>query len=456
MKRNIDMLNGRILPRFISFMIPIVLSGFLQIFFNMADQAVVGAFAGRNALSSVGSTTSLIHLFVNSFIGLSVGAQVCIAQNLGARDYEHASKHAHNAIVASVILGVIVAILGFVFARPLLTLMKTPAEDGILDGAVLYFVIYLAGSPFYLLYNYGAAIIKTQGDTKSPFIYLMIGGIINVILNLFFVVVLGMKAEGVAIATVISNAVSAALTMRHLLKDEGACKIYLKKLRLYKGEFIQIMRTGIPIGLQSASFSFSNLFIQSSINLLGPAAIAGNTAATSVCGFVDVLNDSLAQSSLAFAGQNMGAGKYDRIKKITVLSVVFGFGVSTLVGVLIYIFARPLLSIFVPGDLEAIGYGKARFLYLLLPIATAAIMQVLSSIMRAIGKSVSPMIICVFGVVAFRLLWINFVFPYYLSAECIFVSYPISWVLTDIGLTVMFIPALKNLKKKLNSLQVAD
>lgn len=454
MNKRIEMTSGPVFSRIVAFTIPLILTGFLQIFFNMADQAVVGRFAGRDALSSVGATTSLIHLFVNTFIGLSVGAQVCISHCLGAGDNERASRHAHNAIATSVIMGIAVAAVGVIFARPILIYMKTPVQGGVLDGAVHYIQIYLAGSPIYLLYNYGAAIIKTQGDTKSPFIYLLCGGVVNVIFNLIFVIGFGMKAEGVAIATLISNALSAYLIMRHLIVFESPCRISLNKLRIYTSEFSQIMKKGIPIGLQSATFSFSNLFIQSSINSLGSAAIAGNTAAVSIGGFADVFNDSIGQSALSFVGQNVGARKYDRIKRVITVSSLFGIISSAVLGALIYIFADQLLELFIPGDFESMEYAKIRFFFLMLTLPIANLMQVLSSVMRAIGKTLPPMLICVFGVCVFRLIWIAFVFPYNPTAECIFVSYPISWTFTDIGLIAMLIPSMMSLKKKFAKLKV--
>lgn len=448
MGKSINMTSGPILGRMVVFAIPLILTGFLQILFNMADQAVVGYFAGRDALSSVGATTSLIHLFVNTFIGLSVGAQVCISHALGARDNDRASRHAHNAIATSLIVGIVIAIVGVLAARPILTLMKTPTDGGILDGAVLYMQIYLAGSPIYLLYNYGAAIIKTQGDTKSPFIYLLCGGVLNVILNLIFVVIFHMKAEGVALATVIANTLSAFLIVRHLVTHDGPCRIYLKRVGINPHEFWQIMEKGIPIGLQSATFSFSNIIIQSSINSLGSAAMAGNTAAVSIGGFADVFNDSLAQTALAFVGQNYGAKDYDRVKRVTVTSLILGILSSAVVGVLIYSLKKPLLDLFIPGDAESFAYAKLRFMFIILTLPIANIMQTLSNVMRAIGKALAPMLMCVFGVCVFRLSWMAFVFPQYPNATCIYMSFPISWVLTDIGLVIMTIPSMMMIKRR--------
>ncbi|MBQ7822120.1 MAG: MATE family efflux transporter [Clostridia bacterium] len=447
MNKRIDMTSGPIFSRIVAFTVPLIFTGFLQIFFNMADQAVVGHFAGRDALSSVGATSSLIHLFVNSFIGLSAGAQVCISHSLGAGDYDRARRHAHNAIATSVIVGTLVAIAGIIFARHILTLMKTPAEGGVLDGAVLYMQIYLGGAPIYMLYNYGAAIIKTQGDTKSPFLYLLCGGVLNVILNLIFVIVFGMKAEGVAIATVAANAVSAFLVVRHLIFVDSPCRIEPKYIRPYRNEFSQIMKKGIPIGLQSATFSFSNLFIQSSINFLGSAAMAGNTAAVSISGFTDVFSDSIGQSTFAFVGQNVGARKYERVKRVILTATIAGIIVSAILGPLVYFFADPLLQLFIPGDYESIGYAKIRFFYQLLFMPLATLMQVLSGSMRAIGKTLPPMLICVFGVCAFRLLWISFVFPLYPSAACIYMSFPISWAFTDVGLLILLTVFMRSLKR---------
>ena len=445
-----EMTSGPILKRIVLFVIPLMLSGFLQIFFNMADQIVVGRFAGRDALSAVGATSSLIHLFINTFIGLSVGAQVCISHNLGAGEYDKANRHAHNAIAASLVVGAVVAIFGIILARPILMLMKTPTEGGVLDGAVLYMQIYLGGAPVYMLYNYGAAIIKTQGDTKSPFIYLLYGGVLNVLLNLLFVIVFEMKVEGVAISTVAANILSAFLIVRHLMKNDSPCRIDLHKVRLYSSEFLQIMKKGIPIGLQSATFSFSNLFIQSSVNFLGNAAIAGDTAGRTISGFADIISDSFGQSALAFVGQNVGAKKYDRVKRTIITAVLLGVIASTVFGVLAYVFSDQILELFVPGDIESKSFARLRIFYLVVFFGIATLMQVLSGAMRGIGRTLPPMLIGVFGVCAFRLLWINFIFPMYPTASCIYISYPISWVLTALGIAVLLAAFMRSLKKKIS------
>lgn len=449
MKRNIDMTNGPIFGGIVAFAIPLILSGMLQICFNLADQIVVSNFGEPGALAAVGSTSSLIHLFVTVFIGLSVGAQVCISHNLGAGDVVSANRHAHNAIATSVVIGAIVAVIGFFLAPPIIEhVMKTPKEA--LDGAVLYTRVYLAGAPAVLLYNYSSSVIKTQGDTKSPFVYLLVGGIANILLNLLFVIVFKMSVLGVAVATVASNIISAALCVRYLVCREQPCRISISKIRIYSKEFGQIMKKGLPIGLQSAAFSLSNIFIQKSVNSFGVAFVEGNAAAINICSFADVCNDAFGQSVLAFVGHNVGAGNYKRVKKSIIVTLAFGVAVTILLGTLIYLGSEVLLSVF---KLDEVGIyaAKTRFIYLILPLFLANMMQVLSGAMRGIGKTLPPMILTVIGVCVFRLIWIEAVFPIYNTPDCVYVSYPITWVLTVIGLVALIVPEMKRLKKKLNS-----
>ena len=448
MKRNIDMTNGPIFGGMVAFAIPLIFSGILQICFNLADQIVVSNFGEPGALASVGSTSSLIHLFVTVFIGLSVGAQVCISHNLGAGENTFANKHAHNAIATSVIIGVIVAVVGFFLAPSIIEhVMKTPKEA--LEGAILYTRVYLAGAPAILLYNYSAAVIKTQGDTKSPFIYLLIGGVANVLLNLLFVIVFKMSVLGVAVATVTSNVISAILCIWYLVSREQPCKISLRKIRIYPKEFDQIMKKGLPIALQSAAFSLSNVFIQKSVNSFGVSFVEGNAAAINICSFADVCNEAFGQSVLAFVGHNVGARNYKRVKKSIIVSLIFGFVMTVVIGTLIILGSDILLSVF---KLDEVGIyaAKTRFIYLILPLFIANIMQVLSGAMRGMGKTLPPMILTVIGVCVFRLIWIETVFPIYNTPDCVYVSYPITWVLTVIGLIGFIIPEMKKLRKKLD------
>ncbi len=444
--------TGPMFINIILFVVPIILSNVLQITFNVADIAVVGQFCGSNAVASIGATNTLTHLFLNLFIGLATGATIVVSFSLGAEQYENASEHAHNAIAIALFSGIIVGIAANIAARPMLSALGTP-EGEILDGAVKYFRIYFFGAPALLLYNFGAAILKANGNSKSPFIYLTTGGIINVMLNLVFVLVLKMDVAGVAIATVISNVVASALVLIKLIKDDGTCQIKIKKIRFYPKSLLAIFKFGLPAGIQSCMFTVPNLMIQSSINSFGAVAIAGNAAATNVSGYCDMIITGFVEATLTFVSQNFGAKKYKRIRNACGICLISMAIIDVLLGIVLYMMSKPVLSIFIPGDVEAIKYGTIRLLYVTIPCFIGGMMNILTATLRGIGKPLFPMITCIFGVCIVRIIWLMTVFPVYPTIECVYLTYPVTWSITVAILAIYVIISFGKLKKDNKALQ---
>ncbi len=429
-KHEIDMCNGPLLKKILLFSIPLMLSGILQLLFNAADMIVVGQ-AGRpdssTSLAAVGSTSSLINLLINLFMGFSVGANVLVAHFYAAKQKKDCQETIHTAILLSLICGIILAIVGILLARPLLTLMDTPID--VIDKAVIYMQIYFAGMPVLLLYNFGSAILRAIGDTKRPLIYLSIAGVVNVILNLIFVLVFHLDVAGVALATTISQALSATFIVRCLTKTEGYCHLDLKRLYIKKEKLIKMMRIGLPAGFQGAIFSISNVLIQSSINSFGSVAMAGNTACASLEGFVYNAMNAVHQTALTFTSQNFGGKKYHRIKKVIGLNVLIVTLVGLIMGGIFLLFGKALLGIYTP-DANAIKYGLIRMQIIFSTYFTCGIMDVLVGCLRGLGRSILPMIVSLLGACGLRVLWILTVFKVSRSLETIYISYPISWVLT--------------------------
>ena len=353
----IDMVNGPILGKILVYSIPLMLSGILQLLFNAADVIVVGRYAGSQSLAAVGSTSALINLLVNVFIGLSVGVNVMVARYYGARRETAVNETIHTAVALSLVSGLFLVVIGLLLARPLLELMGTP--DDVLGKAALYMRIYFAGMPVTMLYNFGAAVLRAVGDTRRPLYFLTFAGIVNVVLNLFFVIALNMDVAGVALATVISQCISAGLVVRCLMKSEGCLKLHIKKLRIRRLLLIKIMRIGLPAGLQGAVFSVSNVLIQSSVNSFGSVVMAGNTASSNIEGFIYNAMNAVYQTNLSFTSQNFGAKKYGRINKImvTCIAVVAAVGIS--LGMAAFAAGDFLLGIY-SSDAEVLKYGMIR------------------------------------------------------------------------------------------------
>lgn len=449
MKQNeMQMTTGPMLGKMIAFAVPLILSGLLQITFNAADSAVVGRFAenGSLALASIGATTALIHLLINLFIGLATGTLIAVSYALGAGNGESARLHAHNAIATALISGILIGTIGIVIARPVLSAMDTPPEA--LDGAVLYFRIYFAGAPLFLLYNFGGSILRALGDTRRPFLYLTIGGVVNILLNLFFVIVLRIAVAGVAIATVMSNGISAALVLRFLMKADTPCRIQPKNIRIHWDQLKIILRYGIPAGLQNCMFSISNVLIQSSINSFGQSALTGNTAASNISGYYDICTSAMADTALTFVSRNYGAGQYRRSGRAALLSLAYVSVTSLLLSLSAYALRVPLLSIFIRNDPEAIRYGSIRLFYLALPNITAALMSVLSACIRALEKPVYPMLTTLFGVCVVRIIYLYTVFRAIPTIDCLYFSYPFTWTLTDVFLAAYLFVLYRTLKKR--------
>lgn len=426
-KYEMDMCSGALLPKILLYSLPLMLSGILQLLFNAADIVVVGRFAGNDALAAVGSTSSLINLLVNVFMGLSVGTNVMVAHFYGAGQKRELEEMVHTAILTSIVSGVILIFVGLVLSRPALLLMDTPAN--VIDQAVLYIRIYFVGMPVMMLYNFGSAVLRAVGDTRRPLYFLLIAGVINVILNLFFVITLSMGVAGVALATVISQCVSAALVLLCLMRSEGDYQVSLKKLRIVKDKMLKMAQIGLPAGLQGALFSVSNVLIQSSVNSFGSIAMAGNTAAQNLEGFVYTAMNSLHQTCISFTGQNYGARQYKRMGRILLICLGCVIAVGVLMGNGVYLAGGILLKLYSP-DAEVIEYGILRLLYICTTYALCGMMDVMVGAIRGMGYGVMPMLVSLTGACLFRVVWIMTVFRAHHSLEVLYVSYPISWALT--------------------------
>ncbi len=439
------MVNGPLFGKIIRYSIPLMLSGILQLFFNAADIVVVGRFAGPTALAAVGSTGSLINLLINVFMGLSVGTNVLVARYYGARDMKNLSDTVHTSILASLVGGVALIFIGCFLAKPMLQMMGSPAD--VIDQATLYVRIYFAGMPAMMLYNFGAAILRSVGDTKRPLYFLAISGVLNVALNLFLVIVCHMGVAGVAIATVASQVLSALLVLICLVKSDAPYRVDLKQLHIYKDKLLEMIRIGLPAGMQGTVFSISNVLIQSSINSFGSLVMAGSTAAANIEGFVYTGMNAFYQTALSFTGQNMGAKKYERVGKIMRICVLSVAAVGTFLGSLGMIFARPLLSIYTT-DPQVIEYGVNRMLLVCLPYMICGIMDTLVGSMRGMGYSILPMIVSLTGACGLRVVWILTVFAANHTLTTLFLIYPVSWIVTALAHFVCFTIAYRKLRKK--------
>ena len=429
------MTSGPIVSKTIRFAIPLALSGILQLLFNAADIIVVGQFVGPTALAAVGSTSALIQLIVNLFIGLSIGVNVLVARYYGAGQRKDLHETVHTAVLISVLSGLVLIVVGVALSKPLLQLMGTPSD--VIDQAVLYMRIYFVGMPVMMLYNFGAAILRAVGDTQRPLYFLLLAGVVNVFLNLFFVIVVHMGVAGVAIATVISQCISAGLVLQCLVRSDTIYRVELKQLRIYKDKLLQMTKIGVPAGIQGATFSISNVLIQSSINSFGSLAMAGSTAASNIEGFVFTAMDSFTQASLSFTGQNYGAKKFHRITKVLWYNIFLVIVVGLVLGIGAYLAGRPLLGIY-STDPEVIDYGMERMLIVCTPYFTCGIMNVLVGAMRGLGSSLTPMVVSIFGVCVLRVIWIYTVFAAAPSMLMLFVSYPVTWVVTALVEAVCF------------------
>lgn len=443
-----NMCEGPLAGKMLVFTIPLMCSGILQLLFNAADTIVVGRYAGSQALAAVGSTTALINLLVNMFMGLSVGANILISRYYGAKKEEDIKATVHTSITVAALAGVVLAILGNIFAKPLLTLMGSP-ED-VIDLAALYVKIYFMGMPVILIYNYGAAILRAIGDTKRPLYYLTVAGVVNVVLNLVFVIGFDLSVAGVALATVISQCVSVALLLKCMCTMEGSCRLEPKKLGINKEKAWLLLRHGLPAGLQGSVFSFSNVLIQSSINSFGSIAMAGSSAAANIEGFVYTAMNSFQQTALCFTSQNLGGGKYDRITKVLRNSLLMVAFVGVVMGGGCYLFGAQLLRIY-SSDPEVISYGLIRMKWICLPYFACGLMDAMVGMLRGLGYAVVPMAVSIIGACGFRIVWIATVFASFHSLDVLYSSYIISWIITGGTHLICFIFVWKKMKKRLAS-----
>lgn len=423
----IDMCNGPLLGKILIFALPLMASGMLQLLFNAADIVVVGRFAGPTALAAVGSTGALINLLVNVFMGLSIGTNVLTAQSFGAQDEEAMSDTVHTSILISVVSGCFLVIVGVALAKPLLLLMGTPEE--VIGQSALYMRIYFAGMPTMMLYNFGAAILRAVGDTKRPLYFLMLAGVINVVLNLIFVIVFHRGVAGVALATVISQVVSAILVTKCLITTDGMYRLDLRKLRISKKILIQIARVGLPAGFQGAVFSLSNVLIQSSVNSFGSIAMAGNTAGSNIENFVYMAMNAMYQTALSFTSQNMGAQKTDRVKKVLFICLGVVFVIGLVLGNGAVFFGHQLLGIY-SSDPEVISYGLGRMRILATWYFICGMMDVMVGSLRGMGYSMMPMIVSLLGACGLRVLWIFTIFQWQNTLFSLYLSYPFTWTVT--------------------------
>lgn len=423
----IDMCNGPVLPKVIAFSLPLMLSSCLQLLFNAADVIVVGRFAGSESLAAVGSTNSLTNLLTNLFIGLSIGANVAVGHTLGSEDVKGTTDNVHTAITVSMISGLVLIGIGLLFTKPMLVWMGAPLD--VLNKAALYLKIIFIGMPATMVYNFGSAVLRATGDTKRPLYFLFFAGVINVILNLFFVIVLHMDVAGVALATIISQCVSAVLILVCLCQMEGPCRLNIRKLYIHPGRLRRMLQIGLPAGIQGSLFSFSNVLIQSSINSFGSIVVAGNSAAQSIESFVYISMNAVHQATVSFTSQNTGARKPERINQILFSCLVLVTAIGLFMGIGVNLLSIPLLSIY-SSNPAVITAGKTRLLWISAPYFLCGIMEIVMGIMRGLGYAITPMIVSLSGACLFRIVWLATAFAWYPTQDVLLLSYPVSWILT--------------------------
>lgn len=433
-----DMCSGPILRKMLMFALPLMLSSILQLLFNAADIVVVGKFAGDNSLAAVGSNTALINLLTNLFIGLSIGANVVAARHYGAKAWDDLRRTVHTAMLLSMLSGALLLVLGVIGAEQMLIWMQTPEE--VLPLATVYLRIYFLGMISTMVYNFGSALLRAVGDTKRPLYFLLCAGIINVILNLLFVIGFQMDVMGVAIATVISETVSALLVLRCLVKEKGGIHLELRAMRIDRKKMLQILRIGLPAGFQGVVFALSNVVIQSSVNIFGNIVVAGNSAAANLEGFVYMAMNAFYQTTLSFVSQNYGAGEQKRINRIVLLGEACVIVTGTLLGNMVVFFGNDLLQIY-SNNPEVIAAGMVRLHYISMIYALCGIMDVMVGALRGIGYSIMPMIVSIVGVCVLRLIWLATVFqiPEFHKIETVYLSYPVTWILTSLFYIVFFV-----------------
>ena len=445
----IDMCSGPLLGKLLRFSVPLMLSGILQLLFNAADIVVVGQFDSSDAMAAVGSTSSLNNLIVNMFLGLSAGGSVVVAQYFGMKSRQDVEETVHTAILLGFISGLVLVAAGMFLAEPMLVLMGTTQD--VIDQSVLYMRIVFAGMPAMMVYDFGAGILRAVGDTRRPLVYLFCGGVVNVAFNLFFVIVCHLGVAGVAIGTVMSQCIAAFLTVRCLMKTEDCYGIRLRELRIVKHKLLRILRVGVPTGIQGAMFSISNVVIQSSINSFDSSIIvAGNTASGNIEGFVYTAMNAFYQASLTFTSQNVGAHQTRRILPVLGWSLLCVTVVGVATGVLAVLFGPQLLGIYSPDE-EVIAYGLERLRLICLTYFLCGTMDVVTGSIRGLGPSVTPAVISLLGVCGLRIVWIYTVFAAHRSLMVLYLSYPVSWLITLVVNIICFAVFFKRWKKRIEA-----
>lgn len=459
------MCSGSILPKLIIYAIPLILSGYLQLLFNAADMAVVGQFGkeGAKSLAAVGATSSLVNLIVNIFIGMSVGANAVVARRIGAGDKKGIGDAVHTAILLGIVSGILVMFMGLIFANPLLKIMDTPSD--IFSLSSLYLKIYFLGAPFLMVYNFGSAVLRAVGDTRRPLYFLIASGVLNVILNLIFVILFKLDVAGVALATVASQLLSAFLVIFTLIRHNSEIRLYPSKIKLHKREFIQIIQIGIPAGIQSSMFSISNMIVQSSINFFGTATIAASSAASSIEGFVYIGMNCFYQTVLSFVSQNFGRRDFVRIKKIIIRSLILVVFVGLFIGTIVMSMNEFLIGLYLPSDApnkaELLDIAFQRNIIVVWPYFICGIMEILVGGLRAMGQSFIPMLASIFGVCGGRMFWIFVVFERFKNTDgldilmwhltplqILMLAWPFAWIITSSIHTITLIFEFRKHRKK--------
>ena len=452
-KYEIDMCNGSIMDKLISFSLPLMVSSILQLMFNAVDIIVVGRFSGSQALAAVGSTTALINIFTNLFIGISLGANVLAARYFAAGREKEMSEAVHTAITLALISGVMMAFVGVGASRLALGLMDTPAD--VIDQSVTYMRIYFMGMPFFMLYNYGAAVLRAVGDTKRPLAFLIIAGLANVVLDLTLVIVIPLGVAGVAIGTVASQMISSILVIRCLYKSEGSYQLRFSKLSIKWTYLKRIFQVGIPAGIQSTVINFSNAMLQSSVNSFGSTAMAGYTAANNILGFLYVAVNAVTQACISFTSQNYSVGKQKRMDRVFVDCMILSTAVSAVLGVGAYVFGSQVLRIYT-ADADVIQCGLEILSITTVPYFLCGIMDLIPGALRGMGRSAVPMILSVIGTVGTRVLWIYGFFPQHRSLHFLFISYPGSWIATILMQAVCFFFVRRSCARQLKKAAQAE
>ena len=440
----IDMLHGGLFWKLVLFALPLAASSILQHFFNSADVAVVGRFAGGDALAAVGANVANVGVFVNFLVGASIGPNVVVATLIGSGRMDEVSDAIHTVIAMAITGGLLLMGIGLVIARPLIEAIGTPVE--VLDMAVLYFRIYMLGLPFITLYNFGAAILRSIGDTKRPLMYMIFAGILNVILNLLFVVVFRMSVAGVALATTLANFTSAALVFRTLLHEEGPLRLRIDCIRLHPRYMKRVLQVGLPAGVQESVFSVSNIFVQAGVNSFGAQAIAGAAAGLNFEYFTYDICAAFAQAAVTFYSQNLGAGEHGRCRRVFRLTMLQSILFTQLLALPFTIWAREFAGLYTT-DPVAIDYAVSRMYHVMAVEGLCTLFDTPSGVLRSMGYAISPSVITILGTVVFRIIWLLTAFRVLPTYEVLMSVYPVSWVLTGGTLIAMYYGALRKQRR---------